>query len=256
MTLGLILLSPASRADDFDYASALAGNFQSDYEALRALDPKELRELTKAICDADEDEQADIARSVSSRVKDQVNYEYDKLQRRKTDVDAALDKVLSNDQFKEKWGGARDWKAKTQESWDRITRMTEALRGGSHPVVAMMRDLGQRAHSEYQGNSSKCTVHEWTLPSGNADCINARSYPSCQVIEIKPNNSRAVSKGERQAKDYVEDLKRDDERKKLIDKDSDFTKCTDFQPKVVRYSACPEIDDNGEVRSLSLGWDD
>jgi hypothetical protein len=251
--LAITTVATVARGDDFDHAIGLAGEFQSQYEALRSLDAKELKELTKAICEGDEDEQDDLAKSVGSRVKDAVNHDYDKMQRLKEDVDTELDQVLSQDSYKERWDEAKDWKAKTQQSWDRISRMTEQLRAGSHPVVATMRALGQQAHKEYQGNSSKCTVSEWPLPHGRADCLYASD---CQVIEIKPNNDRAVRNGGKQAKDYVNDLKDTSERKKLVDKASDFRKCTELQPKVVRYHACPEIGDDGEVRSLSLGWDD
>jgi hypothetical protein len=132
--------------------------------------------------------------------------------------------------------------------------MTEKLMGSNNPVVSFMLEAGQEAHHAYQHNSSNCTVYEWPVAGGKADCIKASS---CEVIELKPNNSRSIYKGREQAERYTTALNSGGkEFEELVSKDSKFKGCKGkFRRRVACYKFCPEIDDEGQVRSTSVGWD-
>lgn len=245
------------RADDWDDAKKKAEDFISQYEQLRSLKPKEVTLLVKTICDADFDEIDSVSRDISSRVKDDVNDKYDRLKSLRDDTLKALDKVLGNDAFKDRQSDAKNYQQRVNELWDRIDRMySDGIRGGNHPVVAYMRKMGQDAHPEYQSHSEYCTEHEVETSHGKADCVYAEK---CWVVEVKPNNNRAVDNGRRQARDYADDLNQDRDGKfsDLVKKNSAFSSCQGkFIPKVATYVACPEVDDEGNFKSTSYGWSD
>jgi hypothetical protein len=134
--------------------------------------------------------------------------------------------------------------------------MTRSLRGSNHPVVSWMVDQGNRAHVDRQYS---CDAKEISLSSGRLDCAMATGE-TCLVIELKPDNSRAVDKGEDQAARYIrelnDELKRPDSSviKKLIDTDSDFAKCKLFVAQVDCYKLCPDVNEDGEYREVSVSW--
>lgn len=247
----------ALRADDYDDAKKSAEDFIYQYEQLRSLKPKEVKLLVSTICDADSDEIDSVSRDISSRVKDEVNDKYDRFKSLHDDTIKALEKVLKNDDLKDKQSDARDYEKRVEELWDRIDRMySDGIRGGNHPVVAFMRKMGQDSHPEYQSHSEYCTEHEVETSEGNADCVYAEK---CWVVELKPNNNSSVNKGRRQAENYAKALNNDDGGKftDLVKKNQAFSKCQgQFVPKVATYVACPEVDDEGNFKSTSYGWSD
>lgn len=244
-----------SRPDDFDEAEKLYERFTHDFFDLKKLDKDELSRLVGAICDADEEERQSAAKDAADRVKDKVNNEYEKLKTLKSEALASLKKVIEDDRYKERKSKAEDYKGRVEETWNSIERMTVSLRGSNNPVVSYMLDKGKEAHKEYQDSSSRCTEAEWTIGSLRIDCIYA-SGSSCEVIELKPNNSRAISKGKGQLRDYVEALSKAGELKRLQEKNSRFSECKQFTPKLKCYTLCPEITDDGEFRSTSVSWSD
>lgn len=116
-----------------------------------------------------------------------------------------------------------------------VERMSRSLRGSNHPVVAWMLRRGQEEHLARQ---EKCHASEVVLESGKkVDCVMA-SGSSCLVIELKPDNSRAISRGNSQARGYSDELNRELKNedsqviKKLVAKNSDFGKCERFEEQV------------------------
>ncbi len=216
---------PALRADDYDDAKKSAEDFIYQYEQLRSLKPKEVRLLVSTICDADFDDIDSVSRDISSRAKDEVNDKYDKFKSLHDDTIKALEKVLKNDDLKDKQSDARDYEKRVDELGDRIERMySDGIRGGNHPVVAFMRKMGQDSHPEYQSHSEYCTEHEVETSQGKADCVYAEK---CWVVELKPNNNSSVNKGRRQAEDYAKALNNDNDGKftDLVKKNQAFSKC-------------------------------
>lgn len=86
------------------------------------------------------------------------------------------------------------------------------------------------------------------------------SGETCLVIELKPDNSRAVSNGVAQARGYASELNAELKQKdssvikKLIGIKGDFEKCRQFTYRVDCYKLCPSIDENGEFREAHPDW--
>lgn len=257
MLVTSIMLAQVSVADTFSDAERLVNDTMNDCRDIKRLNSEEVERLVKAICDADEDERQAVGRDASGRVKDTVKREYDKLERQKNDAIALLDKVLADSQYKDKHSKAKDYKDKLLDTWKSTEKLTQAVRAANHPVVNYMLEAGNRAHKEYQSSSSNCTVSEWELPGSlRVDCLKATS---CEIIEIKPNNSRAENKGWRQVKEYAKIIDgTPKEQEKLAGKSAAFKDCFEGGKKLkthlALYTFCPDIDDEGNYRSTSYRW--
>lgn len=237
-------------------ARSKADEFKSRQQDLRKLDPEETRRVVTAICEADEDARKDAGRDASDRVAREVNDKMSELERIRNDANKLLDDVINDDNLKDNRDDAKRLKDDVVARWDSIERMSRSLRGANHPVVAFMLEQGQRAHKDRQ---SDCHASEVTLPSGRADCIMATG-DTCLVIELKPKNSRAISKDTSQARSYRDDLNNElkkpssDVIKKLIDTKSDFSKCKSFEFRVDCYTLCPDINEDNEFRDARVDW--
>lgn len=168
-----------------------------------------------------------------------------------------LDEVLRDDELKDKHDKAKEHVEDIKRRWEIVGRMTKALRGANHPVVAWMLRRGQEEHKNRQ---ERCDASEFTLKSGKrVDCLMA-SGSTCKVIELKPDNSRAISRGNSYVRDRAEELneelkdKKSEIIKKLIGTDGDFAKCEKFEEQVDCYKLCPDIDEEGEFREVSVTW--
>ncbi|HEY4244023.1 MAG TPA: hypothetical protein VGM88_29625 [Kofleriaceae bacterium] len=247
----LVVIAYAS--GDWGTAKDSADHFKSDYDSLRRLTPEETRRLVTAVCDVDEDERASVASDSADRVASLVGEKYEQLEHERDDTLHKLDDVISDDALRDQRSDAQSLKGDVQKWWDTIDRMTRSIRGKNHPVVRFLVDEGNRAHRDRQSSSSYCTVSEFSTDSGRADCI---YVSSCTVIELKPDNSRAVAKGVGQARQYANDLNSNpDTKKKLVERNSDFSKCEKFDFRVDCYKLCPDIDpDTNEMKSTSVSW--
>jgi len=237
-------------------ARSKAEDFKSRHQDLRKLTPDETRRVVTAICEADEDARKDIGRDASERVSREVNDKLSELERLRNDATKILDDVISDDNLKDNRDDAKRLKDDVAARWDSIERMSRSLRGANHPVVAFMLEQGQRAHADHE---SDCHASEFTLSNGRADCLMATGE-TCIVIELKPNNSRAIRQGLDQARRYRDELN-DELRKpasetikKLVNIRSDFGKCKKFELRVDCYKLCPDINEDNEFRSVSADW--
>ncbi len=241
---------------DWSAARSKTDEFKSRQQDLRKLDPDETRRIVTAICEADEDARRDAGRDASDRVAREVNDKMSELERLRDDANKLIDVVINDDNLKGNRDEAKRLKDDVAARWESIERMSRSLRGATHPVVAFMLDQGQRAHKDRQHD---CHASEITLSSGRADCLMATGE-TCTVIELKPNNSRAVGNGKGQVRRYADDLNEElkkpssDVVKKLIDAKSDFGKCKSFVPRVDCYKLCPDINDENEFREVSAYW--
>ena len=240
--------------DPWSDAEQAVNTFVDAYRQLKVLDQSELKGLVTAICDADEEERRAVGADASSRVKDKVNRSYEDLMKLRDAALTNLKAVLADTSLQSRYSQANDYVSRVNDLWTSIEKMTTSLRGANHPVVSYMLEKGQQEHKNYQSSSSNCTVSEWTLPSGRADCIYADGTMG-YVIEIKPRNSRAIAKGRAQARGYADDLNNSAaERAKLAAKDSHFDQVTTFVPKMMTYTLCPEIDEDGNFKEVSTSW--
>ena len=250
----VLFFAGSASADLYDDADRAAGEFLDRYEKLRSLNASENKRLVAAICDAEEADRKSVSRDAAERVERAVGKAYDSMRDLRSRAIDLLKAVQNEQKFKDKHGNVRDKEARINEVWDRVERMrSNGVIGGNNPVAAMMVKMGQEAHSAYQKNSSNCSVSEWRVGSGSADCI---KRSTCEVIELKPNNSRSISLGRSQARAYTEVLnKSPDEYNKLVEKDKGFAECKGkFNARVACYQFCPEINDDGSMRSASVGW--
>ena len=241
---------------DWSAARSKADEFKSRQQDLRKLDPEETRQVVTAICEADEDARRDVGRDASERVAREVNDKMSELERLRDDANRLIDNVINNDGLKDNRDDAKRLKEDVASRWEVIERMSRSLRGANHPVVAFMLEQGRRAHQDRQHD---CHSSEITLSSGRPDCVMATGE-TCTVIELKPNNSRAINKGKDQVRRYADDLNEElkkpssDVIKKLIDAKSDFAKCKRFEWRVDCYKLCPEVNEDNEFREVSAYW--
>jgi hypothetical protein len=249
-------LGIAWAAGDWSAARSKADDFKSKQQDLKKLEPDETRDIVKAICEADSDKRREVGWDISDRVAREVNDKMSDLQRVRDDANKLLDDVIGDDNLKDNRDDAQRLKEDVATRWDIIDRMSQSLRGSNHPVVAFMLDQGQQAHKDRQRD---CHASEVTLPNGRADCLMATG-DTCLVIELKPNNSRAIDRGKDQARTYTNDLNNElkkpdsDVMKDLIRQRSDFANCKRFEPRVDCYKLCPNINDDNEFQSTRADW--
>lgn len=241
-------------ADVCDDAIDSASSFADRYEKLRSLNVGEVKRVVAALCEAEEADRQNVARDAGERLEREVGKEYSSLRDHRSKALELMKAVQSDARCKSKESALRDRESRMTETWDRIERMrSNGVLGGNNPVASLMVRMGKEAHDAYQRNSSNCTVYEWSVGGGRADCINRSS---CEVIELKPNNSRSISAGRGQARAYTEVLNKSaDEFNKLVDKERGFAECKGrFRWKVACYQFCPDVGDDGALRSGSVGW--
>ncbi len=243
----------AFAAADWSAAERKFDDFRREHDQLRKLTPDETKKIVAAVCEAEEEDRQSVARDASQRVRDKVKDEYEDLEEIKGDALEQLDAVLAEGSLKDRHSKAREHRGKVTEWWAGIEKMTRSLRGANHPVVAFMLREGQAAHKSRQSSSSYCDVSAFRLGSaGEADCLEASG---CLVIEFKPDNSKSITAGRRQASRYADELnKKGADFDNLVKKDSDFARCATFEPQIDCYKLCPDIDADGEFRAASPRW--
>jgi polyhydroxyalkanoate synthesis regulator phasin len=255
--LALATVGVAWAAGDWSAAQNRFERFKDEQQALKKMTPEETRKIVQAICEArSTKERRAVGSAIASRVKDDVGSDVDKLRRSRDETVRLLDEVIADSNLADNHSSAQRLKAEAIERWEMVERMTQALRGGNHPVIAFMSEQGMRAHVERQ---ERCDAHEFTLSNGRVDCLMA-SGENCKVIELKPDNSKAISDGREQADRYVRELTAElkdpnsSTIKKLIDKDSDFKRCKEFTRQVDCYKLCPDVNEDGTIHEQNASW--
>jgi hypothetical protein len=249
-----VMVAVAWAAGDWSAAKDKYDRFKNEYDNLRKLTPEETRRVVTATCEADENERRSVASDTSDRVASSIDRKYSDLKDLKEDALRKLDDVISDESLADKQSDAKSYKEEISRRWETIERMTRAIRGKNHPVVRYLVDEGNRAHRDYQTNSSYCHAYEFSMSSGRVDCLIAAGS-TCYVVELKPDNSRAIGNGRGQVSGYAEELNNSaDTRKKLVEKDSRFKDCTRFEARIDCYKLCPEIDSDGEMKSTYPVW--
>jgi len=250
---------------DWSAAKSKVEELRSKQMDLRKLIPEEVRRLVKSTCeDADEDERERVGKDAAGRVASNVTRELSNLQRTRDEAHRALDDVLNDPDLKPNHGDAKDLKDDVDKRWRSIERMAQnSMRGGNHPIVSYLSQRGIKEHQDYQRNSSNCHAYEFKTGSRIADCLYADGN-NCYVVELKPNNSRAISKGRRQAQDSVDDLDKATRAKEkgenpgmledLIKVNSRFASCKNWHARLMCYTLCPQINEEGEYIEGSVSW--
>jgi hypothetical protein len=241
----------AGEWDPYYDAERSAKDLLYSYENFLKMEKQEIEALVTAIAESEEADRKSIANDVGSRTRDKVRSEYDKVERRKNEALAMLDKVIGNDFFKEKHNDARNLKSQVEDRWRSIDKMYDKIRGSNHPVVAFMLEKGKEEHDSRQG---RCTVKEFETGEGPADCIGYDGN-ACLIVEFKPDNQRSINKGKGQLSRYLNGITNSSSRRlELNGKSSSFGSCSQFQTRVDCYKLSPEIDSEGNYRSTSASW--
>jgi hypothetical protein len=257
--LGLLIIN-ASQAQDcarYNDAKAAYEHFIQGYETIRTLEHDEQQNLVKAICEADEDERESVSKEAANRVESMVHSNIEVLEDDKEKADGICKEILDNSDCSGYHSEVRDWQSRMTEIWGRIERMKERVRAGNNPVTTLTNVIGKDAHNVYQNDNDNKGLREFPVASGKIDFV-MNADNGCIVVEVKPNNYKAISKGRGQVNGYTDDLNtnRSDSFNKLVSQDEKFKDCEGkFKPLIVCYTYCPEVLMDGEIRSTSYKWD-
>jgi hypothetical protein len=250
--VSILMNQQIAKADKYSDAKYACEKFINAYEYIRTLTKSEQKNLVNAMCEAEDDARADIGRSVANRVESQVMSNLDQLKRDKESAERMVNDVLNDESYKDKWDELKGLRSRMSEVLDRMERITNGVKGGNNPAFAFMSKMGMEAHKDYASIHSSDGVSEFEVDGFKVDMITYK----CECVEVKANNSSSISKGRGQARKYRDILNtNDDAFKKLVNKDSRFEKCKgQFRAVVACYIYCPEVTDDGQIRSSSIGW--
>ncbi len=259
LTVALLLtLAPHARADSCDNAKDAAQKYIDSYEEIRTMDVDALKRLIKAVCDADVEERKQVFRDEADRVESLVLGEKSKLDSLKDDANSKLSAAISDDQCKDKKDDLSALKNRIEEVSGRIEKVSKTgVKAGSNPAFDKLRELGQEAHNDYYSHNSKCADYrDLKIGDLKPDCLDP---DHCMVIELKPDNSRAAGNGFTNAKTSRDLLNDDKGFDAAADQNSNFknafSQCKGkFKARVDCYHYCPEVDDEGNLKSTSLDW--
>jgi len=253
------IVGVAYAAGDWSAARNAVEAMKQRQMTLRKVTPEETAKIVTAVCEADKDDRKKAGEEAANRVADLVKSQMSDLARMRDDANRGLDDVIADESLKDRHNEAKEMKDDVTRRWTSIEKMTKnAMRGANHPLVSFLISQGQAEHTNRQRD---CDAKEIVLESGRrVDCLMA-SGETCLVIELKPDNSRSVSKGTDQARGYAREL--NDEMKnakdskviqRLIGIDSDFGRCRQWEFRIDCYKLCPKIDEEGEFREIRADW--
>lgn len=247
------MLPNISFATKYDDLKATASQFNEKYENIRKLTVEEQKQLVAVGKGFDEDGERDLLKTAGERVWTDVNDQFYKFNELKETFSKQLQLVLADETLKDQHDAAKNDQKRIDELWARIVKMMDDVKLGNNPIFKYFTQLGNEAHAFYQGKSGECHVKEFPLANGKADCVK-RTPPSCEVIEVKAQNSKSISRGRTEAKEYAAELnKMGKDFDKLVSTDSGFKDCKEFKPRVACYAADLVVED-GSVKIGSLAW--
>ena len=245
-------LSPCAMASSYDDAVEAAKSYTDSYEDIRKIDVDQLTRLVKAMCDADTDELASVADDEGSRVEGMARDQKGRLDTLRVDADSkiltALADPQTDDEQKEELS---KYQGRIEQLAKRIQKIIDyGTKMGSNPVFNKLRKAGQMAHNQFYVQLSDCKGYR-DIPVGDLkpDCI----LPAdCMVIELKPDNDRAIAKGWAAAEESRKTLNTKEGFEALTKAFDEFSNCEEFKARVDCYKYCPEVDDDGEFRETRL----
>lgn len=248
-------------ADSCSDAKSTAEKYFSLYEDIRRMIPEEQTRFVEAACDADEEERSSVMEDAGHRVESNVLSKADELSRLRDDANKSLQSAMDRDECKDQKDDLDRLQKRVDEVSRRVTTMSNGVRAGNNPVFAALRDLGQKAHKEYQAmNSSdenansKFGTAEVSL-SEIGRRVDFLDPKECQVVELKPDaNSSAQEDGFKDAKEARDWLNKPENLKAFIKEHEAYAKCKKFVARVDCYHFCPGVADDGSLQVGSLDW--
>jgi hypothetical protein len=249
-------LGIAWAAGNWDGARMAASDYKSKASELKRIAAGEARNIVRDICAASDDDRKSAASSASYSAASNFRYKYDEVEHIQRDAIDQLDRVLNDENLRDYHSEARQLQNEVRSSWEKIAERTSDLRDRRHPVVEFMLDGGDRAKRERE---DRCTARHVAVGYAHADCIKQR-FDTCEVISVTSDSSRAISNGRDRAQRIARQLEEESKKpgsdviKRLIDSNSDFARCKQFEPRVDCYHLCPDIDEDGKFRHESVSW--
>jgi Restriction endonuclease fold toxin 9 len=270
------VLHAGSYDTDFTKAENLYKKFRIDFLEIKMVNQEEAQKIVTAICSADEDKRKDASAGASARAKSAVDAACSSFGTLKNDTKDAINAALESttkakanageytknktkiDKYLDKLQEYSDDLAKKSKS---ITKMTAAIRGNNHPVIAWMMETGQAAHEDRQKRSEFFADEVDAGSAGRIDCL-AVSGTKLIVVELKPCNPDAIEKGEEQLSRYVKEI-RDNWTSKYMNKfkkkyaafSAVLSAVTTISSRIDCYKICPIITEEGDFEKSYLRWE-
>lgn len=195
-----------------------------------------------AMCDGDEEQILSRVEAVENSVQSSLKGPYESLDK---ELDVLIERIDKLEEDKALAADARKWRGVMRGAKTRLKVILDGgglLQGAQNAKVRARIQIGIDKHAQLQ---TGCTANEYQIPDGRIDCLNI-SDGHCEVIEIKPNNEKARSKGRGQLDGYKSTITRMHADGKLT---TLLERCvTDGQLNIVyeveTYEFCPVPDDD------------
>jgi hypothetical protein len=237
---------------DWSGAKSKSDEYGRKRDELHKTAVQETKKLVAAACIAEHDERGhadDAASSARSHVNDKFN-EADHAQHDAIDM---LERVINDDSLKSNRDEARRMQSDIKSTWDKIKDQTREVRERGRDIVdGFVRD-SDSAKRDHQG---RCDAKDISLNAGHATCLMASGSDTCKIVEFAADDSSSISRARDRGSRFRSQLESfdGDTVKRLIDKKSDFAKCKHYEVRVDCYRACPDVSDDGQIRSHSTSW--
>jgi hypothetical protein len=262
--------SSYSYDDDFKDAEKTYNQFRTEFLDIKMVNAQEASSIVSAICEAEEDDRSTASSAASARAKSSVTAKFKALENIKDDAEKDISKAITSvksakaNSAEYKKNGSKidryldkleDFAKDVSTKWGSIEKMTKGIRGGNHPVVGWLMEIGQAAHEDRQ-ESSRFHATEFVVGSaGRIDCLIANGS-ELLVVELKPCNTKATQKGITQLKKYIKELQArwSTYKSQLVSKNAKFSGVTKISGRCDCYTICPEINDDGEFEKGYIKW--
>ncbi len=144
---------------------------------------------------------------IANRMRDRIAPRWKDLEAEATRIISVADRLtkVKNDKASK---SATKLQTETQKTVNSVNNILKSeLNGSNDPEIRARMETGKNEHKRIQADSSKCTMSEVTFGSRRVDCIRVDGN-NCYVVEIKPNNSKAITKGEKQVEDGIGEIRK------------------------------------------------
>jgi hypothetical protein len=243
-------------AGDWNTAREKVKEYKSKAGELKKTAADGTRHIVRDICSASDDDRKSAASSAASFASSDVRSKFDEVERLHRDANDQLERVLNDENLKDQRSETRDLQREIQSHWEKLSERTRGLRDGRPEIVEFMIDGGESARRD---RTDRCTARHVAVGFAHADCIQVH-FDTCAVVSVTSDSSRAISNGKDRAVRIARELEQESKKtgsdviKRLVDSNSDFARCKQFEARVDCYHLCPDVDEDGKFRHESPSW--
>jgi hypothetical protein len=190
----------ADQAKWYDQVKELRGWYKQDTEAVR----QGFCTLQESVGDYDEGTAyIQTLETIADRMASRLSPRWGELTRTSTELITRLKRLETENDPDVKAASTklREQIERTERSMYAV--MSTELRGRDDAEFRTFITVGMNEHKRIQADRGKCTVSEITIPGAGKrmDCVRVSSG-TCYIVEIKPNNDAAKTKGKEQLASY------------------------------------------------------